>query len=58
MTLGRKGDKSTSATWNPVLIATALIDKGITVKQLDPVFLRRLQQDWGGEWEEASAYYR
>lgn len=57
VTLGRKGDNSTSATWNPVLIAAALIDKGSTVKQLDPVFLRSLQ-DWVSEWEEASAYYR
>ncbi len=53
VTLGRKGDKTTPATWNPVLIAAALLDKGITAKQLDAVFVRL--KDWADEWREASA---
>ncbi len=51
-----KGNKSTSATWNPVLIAAALIDKGITAKQLDRVFV--LLKNWADEWSEVSASFR
>lgn len=57
VTPGRKGDNSTSATWNPVLIAAALIDKGIPLKKLDAVFIG-LGKDWLDEWEEASASSR
>lgn len=53
VTLGRKGDNTTPATWNPVLIAVALIDKGITPNKLDAVFVRL--KDWVDEWREASA---
>lgn len=52
---GRKGDKSTSATWNPVQIAAALYGdegKGITIKKLDAVFVRL--KDWADEWHEVS----
>jgi hypothetical protein len=56
VTPGRKGDKTTSATWNPVLIAAALIDKGKTAKQLDAVFVRL--KDWADEWREVSASFR
>jgi len=49
---GRKGDKSTSATWNPVLIAVALFDKNIPIKNLDAVFVRL--PDWAEEWRETS----
>ena len=58
VTLGRKGDNSISATWNPVLIAVALIDKGITAKQLDAVFFHSQHDwadEWADEWAEASA---
>lgn len=53
VTLGRKGDRTTPATWNPVLIAVALIDKGIMRKKLDAVFVRL--PDWVDEWREVSA---
>lgn len=53
LTPGVQGRK-TSATWNPVLIAAALIDKGISQKKLDAVFVRL--KDWADEWREASDY--
>lgn len=53
---GRKGDNTTSALWNPVLIATALLDKNITVKKLNAVFVDL--KDWREEWQEASANWR
>lgn len=56
VTLGRKGDKTSPATWNPVLIAAALIDKGITPKQLNAVFVHL--KDWADEWREVSASFR
>jgi len=52
---GVKGSRI-SRTWNPVLIAAALIDKGITEKQLEAVFFRL--QDWADEWNEVSASFR
>lgn len=56
VTLGRKGDKTNPATWNPVLIAAALIEKRITAQQLDAVFVRL--KDWADEWREVSASFR
>lgn len=56
VTRGRKGDKSAPATWNPVLIAAALFDKGVPVKKLDAVFVSL--NDWADEWCEASATFR
>lgn len=53
---GRKGDKSTSATWNPVLIAIALLDKKVPIKKLDAVFVNL--KDWADEWRIASQYDR
>lgn len=55
---GIKGNK-TSATWNPVLIASALYGpdgKGIPIKKLDAVFIRL--PNWINEWQEASASFR
>jgi hypothetical protein len=52
---GRKGDKSTSATWNPVLIATALFDKEVPIKKLHAVFVDL--PDWADEWREAYALF-
>lgn len=52
---GKQGSK-VSATWNPVLIAAALIDKGITVKGLNAVFVGL--KDWTDEWHEASELFR
>lgn len=53
-----KGNKKTSATWNPVLIAMALTDpkRGISVNKLDVVFVGL--KDWAAEWREASDYLR
>lgn len=53
---GRKGDKSTAATWNPVLIATALFDKEVPIKKLHAVFVDL--PDWADEWREAYALFR
>ncbi len=35
-----KGDKKIPSTWNPVLIALALIAKGVPENKLDDVFLK------------------
>lgn len=54
-----KGNKKTSATWNPVLIAIALTDpkRGmILLKKLDAIFIGL--KDWEDEWKEASALFR
>ena len=51
-----RGNKKTSALWNPALIATALLDKKITIKKLDAVFIRL--SDWADEWQEKSDYQR
>lgn len=55
--IAAKGNKKVSTLWNPVLIAAALIDKGITVEQLDAVFFQSLK-DWDDEWKETSASFR
>lgn len=55
VTPGVQGSR-TSATWNPVLIAAALIDKGINIRKLDAVFVRL--KDWADEWREISASFR
>lgn len=55
VTPGRQGS-NVSATWNPVLIATALFDKRIQIKKLDSVFVGL--KDWQEEWQEASASFR
>lgn len=51
-----KGNKKTSATWNPVLIASALFDKKISTKRLDAVFVRL--PEWNTRWQETSATFR
>jgi hypothetical protein len=51
-----KGSKKTSALWNPAQIAIALLDKGITVKKLDAVFVGLA--DWKDEWHKLSAIFR
>lgn len=53
-----KGNKKTSATWNPVLIAMALTDpkRGISVNKLDAVFVGL--KDWVVAWRKASDYLR
>jgi hypothetical protein len=52
---GSKGRK-VSATWNPVLIAAALYDKGIKIRKLDAVFVGL--SEWRDEWDEASSTFR
>lgn len=56
VTPGRKGDNSSSATWNPALIASALLDKHIPIKKLDAVFVNL--KEWQDEWREASVNER
>lgn len=51
-----KGNKKTSATWNPVLIAIALTERGISVNKLDAVFVGL--KDWSATWQEASDLLR
>lgn len=53
---GKKGSNRQSALWSPVLIAAALLDKGITLKKLDAVFVGL--PEWADEWREASDYSR
>jgi hypothetical protein len=52
---GKQGSK-VSATWNPVLIAAALIDKKIPIKKLDAVFVHL--NDWVDEWQKTSETFR
>lgn len=55
VTPGRRGDNSTHATWNPVLIAAALFDKKIPINKLNAVFVHL--PDWNDEWQETSASF-
>lgn len=52
----QRGDKRTSALWNPVDIGIALLDKGILLRKIDAVFVNL--KDWADEWREKSAYFR
>ena len=47
-----RGSKSkrVSHSWNPVLIGLALMDKGITKRELNLVFMNL--KDWSNEWRE------
>ena len=51
-----KGNKTTSATWNPTSIGLALLDKKIKLKQLDLVFMGL--KDWKDEWQEKTDLMR
>jgi hypothetical protein len=51
-----KGNKSTSATWNPVLIASALSEMNVPIKKLDAVFVRLPK--WVDEWQGKSDFFR
>jgi hypothetical protein len=51
-----KGTKTVSATWNPTSIGLALIDKGITLKRLDLVFMGL--KDWKDEWQKKTDLMR
>jgi hypothetical protein len=51
-----RGNKKTSALWNPVDIAIALLDKKVKIKQLDPIFVDL--EDWMEEWKQKSSYFR
>jgi hypothetical protein len=50
------GNKNTSALWNPALIACALFDKSIPIRELDAVFVAL--REWAGEWAEVSDGFR
>jgi hypothetical protein len=51
-----KDNSGAPATWNPVLIALALLTKGITIHKLDSVFFE--MKDWAKEWKRKSKPYR
>lgn len=51
-----RGDKNTSALWNPADIALALLDKKIPIKKLDAVFVDL--NDWADEWREKTELER
>ena len=51
-----RGSKKASATWSPVLIAIALLDKNIQIAKLDAVFVGL--KDWADEWKEKSEVFR
>ena len=55
VTPGKKG-RRVSATWDPVLIATALFDKKEPIRKLDAVFDDL--KNWKDEWQEASTSFR
>jgi len=49
-----KGNKTTSAIWNPVQIAVELSNRGTSIKKLDAVFVNL--KDWIEEWQAAREY--
>jgi hypothetical protein len=51
-----RGDKNTSALWNPADIALALLDKNIQIKKLDAVFVDL--NDWADEWRKKTEHER
>lgn len=48
--------KNNPSTWNPVQIAIALTEKGVSLNKLDAVFVNL--KDWQDEWMEKSDYLR
>jgi hypothetical protein len=52
----KKGNKRISATWNPVLIALALLAKGVSINKLDAVFIDL--NDWAEDWKKETALFR
>lgn len=50
----RKGAQGAgdAATWNPVTIAVALLDKSTPISKLDAVFKLRSVKAWSDEWDE------
>ena len=53
---GKRGSKNDSALWDPIQIAAALLDKGISINKLDSVFKRL--SDWADEWYEKTVVLR
>lgn len=53
-----KGNKKTSATWNPILIAIKLTDlqRGVSMRKLDAVFVGL--KDWTEKWQVESEFLR
>lgn len=48
-----QGNKKTSALWNPADIGLYLLDEGVKLAIIDPVFIRL--NDWFDEWREKTA---
>ena len=55
VSMGSKGRKA-SATWDPTKIGLELLDKGVTLKQLDNSFL--LLKEWQTDWHEKTQLLR
>lgn len=49
---GVRGNNRISATWDPVGIALALLDKGVSEEELNRAFKKPELKDWVGEWKE------
>jgi len=54
---GRPG-RGGAATWNPVVIAIALHERGTPLPKLDSVFKQSGMKAWAAEWVENSEYRR
>lgn len=48
---GMRGSKNKSAIWNPVEIALALLNIGISEDKLNQAFKKPLLKDWKDEWK-------
>lgn len=51
-----RGNKNTSALWNPIAIGLYLLDKGESLKKLDVAFFNL--KDWSDEWREKTELER
>lgn len=49
---GVRGNNKISATWDPVEIALALLDKGISEEELSQAFKKQVLKDWADLWKE------
>lgn len=49
---GVRGNNQIPSKWNPIEIAVALLDKGITEEELNRVFKKPTLKDWADEWRE------
>lgn len=49
---GVRGNNKISAIWDPVEIALALLDKGISEEELSQAFKKQVLKDWADLWKE------